>query len=64
MSSGIDDALNFGVPVLLLIIAAGFIYIKFIGPWVIPMFSRFWEWAKGKSEGGSADNVKKEISFE
>jgi hypothetical protein len=57
-----DSVMNFLVPAVLLLIAAGFIYIKFISPWVVPMLSRLWEWVKGS--GSSERSIRKEISFE
>jgi hypothetical protein len=57
----LDSLLNFLVPAILLLIALGFVYTKFIQPWVVPHLIKFWEWMQGKS---TEDTTKKEIVFE
>jgi hypothetical protein len=42
----LDQILNFGIPALLIIITLGFLWVKFIEPWCLPMLSKFWEWLK------------------
>lgn len=37
-----DDVLNIGIPALLIIITLGFLWVKFIEPWVLPMLARMW----------------------
>jgi len=46
----IDSVLNYGIPILLIIIVLGFIWIKFIQPYVLPMLQNLFEWMKGKNE--------------
>jgi hypothetical protein len=57
----IDEILNFGIPFLLLLIAFGFIYTKFLSPWVVPWLVKFVEWLKGTNIESSN---KKEITYE
>jgi len=60
-----DETLNFAIPAILILIAIGFIYIKFLQPFVIPMLSRFWEWAKGNAEPvQTIGHNKREITYE
>ena len=60
--ASIDEILNFVVPAVLILIAAGFLYIKFIGPWVVPMFAKLWEWISG-SQDEVRINRRKEIVY-
>lgn len=59
----LDQILNIGVPALLIIIIIGFIWIKFLNPFVVPMFSRLVEYFRGKSIKLPGSN-RKEISYE
>ena len=60
----LEDILNFAIPTLLLLIALGFVYVKFLSPWVIPMLSRLWEWAKGTTANRTEGEFRRrEISY-
>lgn len=56
-----SQVLSWGIPALLLIIAVGFIYVKFIGPYVVPLLKRLIDWGKGQQEENTA---QKELTFE
>jgi len=60
--ASIDEILNFVVPAVLILIAAGFLYTKFIGPWVVPMLAKLWGWISGSSEEIHISK-RKEISY-
>lgn len=57
-----DDVLNIGIPALLIIIVVGFLWVKFIEPWVVPMFARLWE--KMKGDGTQQTKYGKDIVYE
>jgi len=58
----LDSILNFAIPALLIVIAFGFVYVKFIGPYVVPWLVQLWEWLKGKET--TTTSGKKEIIYE
>jgi len=58
----LDSILNFVIPALLVVIAVGFVYVKFIGPWILPQLKKFWIWLQESSQ--QQDTTKKEISYE
>lgn len=60
MTNTIDSILNWAVPILLLLIAFGFVYIKFLQPYVIPLFIKLGENLKGNEK----NSLKKEIIYE
>ena len=39
----LDSILNAAVPILLICIAAGWVYIKFLGPHFVPWIKKAWE---------------------
>ena len=41
--SAFDDILNVGIPILLVIIVLGFLWVKMIRPWVVPIILSMWE---------------------
>lgn len=57
------EVLNVGIPLLLLIIALGFIYTKFVDPWVVPMLKKFWEWLMVQNTSTNQPKGK-EIAYE
>jgi len=57
----IDSILNFAIPVLLILIALGFVYTKFLEPWVFPALGKLWEWMRGSNAEPSG--AKREISY-
>jgi len=57
-----DSVLEWLIPVLLIVIIAGFAWVKFIQPFVVPMFIKMYNSFKGKSHEES--NKNKEITFE
>ena len=60
--SALDDILNVGVPILLIVIVLGFLWVKFIEPWVVPMVARLWE--KMKGDGTQQTKYGKDIIYE
>lgn len=61
----LDEILNFGVPALLIIIVLGFLWVKFIEPWVVPMISKLWEKINEKREERTHEkHYGKEIQYE
>lgn len=60
----LDEILNFGIPALLVIIVLGFLWVKFIEPWVIPMISRLWEKVNEKKEESEQKKYTKDILYE
>jgi len=61
----LDQILNVAVPVVIILIVVGFIWIKFLSSWCTPLLVKFWEWLK--SGGTSSVHVlsgKKEIVYE
>ena len=44
--SSIDQALNFGIPAILILVVLGFVWTKMLEPWVMPMLVKLWGWAK------------------
>jgi len=59
----LDDILNVGVPAILILVVVGFIWIKFLNPFVIPMIKNMVEYFKGKNIKVPGVN-RKEISYE
>ena len=60
----LDSILNWLVPTILILVVVGFVYTKFISPWVVPHLIRLWEWAKGSSQQESQGIKNKEIVYE
>lgn len=58
-----DDVLNWGIPALLIIIALGIVYIKFLRPYVIPLIQDAINYKKEK-DGEREDNSQKYITYE
>lgn len=56
-----NEVLNFAIPALLVIVAFGFVYVKFLEPYVVPLFIKLWEWLKGRE---TSTSTKKEILYE
>ena len=59
----IAEVLNVAIPLLLLAIAMGFIWTKFIDPWVMPMMKKFWEWLTIQNTPSNQPKGK-EINYE
>jgi len=57
----LDSILNVAVPVVLLLIVIGFLWVKLLSPFVVPMISKLIGNIKDKKQSIS---TKKEISFE
>lgn len=57
-----DSVLQWLIPALLVVIIAGFAWVKFIQPFVVPMFIKMYNYFKGKPHEES--NKSKEIVFE
>lgn len=49
--SGLDEALNIGIPALLIIIVLGFVWTKFLEPFCWPVVLKMWAAMKAKNEG-------------
>ena len=66
--ASIDEVLNFAVPAILLLIAFGFIYTKFLKPWVIPWLKEMWDKLNEPNQNVSRDShsrfSKKEIAYD
>jgi hypothetical protein len=62
--ANLDQIMNWGIPTLLLLIAIGFIWTKFLQPWVFPMFAKMWEWIKNSQEPTHNTSNRKEIAYE
>jgi hypothetical protein len=62
--TSLEEILNWGIPTLLILIAVGFIYTKFIGPWVMPMLAKIWDSINGTNQESSNNPRMKEISYE
>ena len=45
----LDEALNVGIPILLILITLGFVYTKFLEPWVTPHILKLWNKMKEKT---------------
>lgn len=48
--ASLDEILNVGIPLLLIIIVLGFLWTKFFRPFVLPMLSDMWNKASEKRE--------------
>lgn len=59
--ASLDSVLNFVIPAILIVIALGFIWTKFIEPWVLPHAKRFWEYLQGQN---SKITRQKEVVYE
>jgi len=57
----LDSILNFLIPLLLMLIAFGFVYTKFLQPWVVPHLIKFWEYLQGPAH---QNNAAREITYE
>jgi uncharacterized membrane protein len=57
----LDAILNFAIPALLILIALGFVYTKFIKPWIVPHLIKFWEYL---NDSQSHTTHVKEIAYE
>lgn len=58
----LDEVLNIGIPILLIVIVLGFLWVKFIEPWVVPMVVRLWE--KMKGDPNQQQRYGKDIVYE
>ena len=58
-SSTFDSILNILIPALLIIVVVGFIWIKFLEPWGMPLLKKMWASMSGASLG-----KKREIEYE
>ena len=41
--ASLDDILNVAIPIILILIAVGFVWLKLLGPWLGPWLSKMWE---------------------
>jgi len=57
----LDSILNFLIPLLLMLIAFGFVYTKFLKPWVVPHLIKLWEYSQGTHQN---NNIAREITYE
>ena len=55
--ASLDEVLNFLVPAVLVLIAGGFIYTKFVSPWIIPHAKKLWEWLQGEEQQTTKNRV-------
>jgi len=61
----LDEAVNIIMPILLLLIALGFIWIKTpVGTWLGPHFKDFWNWIRGESENATVSEQSRSIVYE
>jgi hypothetical protein len=58
-----DTIMNIAVPTILILIAFGFVYMKFLRPFVMPWLIKLWLWITGQNQE-STINHKKEIIYE
>ena len=59
----LSQTLGWAIPTLLIVIALGFIYVKFLKPWVMPMLKNLWGWTTKQRET-SQHHGPREVSFE
>jgi hypothetical protein len=59
----LDEILNWGIPALLIIITLGFLWTKFISPWVVPMVQNIFEWISG-ADTSSIIKPTKEVQYD
>ena len=57
----LDSILNFAIPTLLILIAIGFVYIKFLSP-LTPQIKKILEWLQGNSQ--TQEHRMREITYE
>lgn len=57
-----DQTLNVGIPLLLLAVAVGFVYTKFLNPFLLPLLKKLWDSVKGKKEDNQIS--VREITYE
>lgn len=60
----LDEILNIGVPALLILIILGFLYVKILEPYVVPMFAKLWARITEKREEKETIRYGKEIIYE
>ena len=48
--SQLDSILNIAIPVLLIVVVCGFVWVKMLEPWFGNHLKRLWEWIKGSSQ--------------
>lgn len=63
MTNTFDSIMGWAIPALLIIVAIGFVYVKFIKPWFIPLIKDAWDWINGNT---SADNhhAEKQVTYD
>ena len=59
----LDAFLNFLIPAILLLIALGFVYTKFLKPWVVPHLIQLWEYIQNSNQQREG-MVGKELAYE
>ena len=57
-----EEALDWGIPALLIIVTLGFIYTKFFEPYVTSLLKKLWEWFKAQNNP-EASQKGKEIVY-
>lgn len=60
----LDSILNFAIPAILILIAVGFVYTKFIQPWVVPHLIKLWEKIRESGNNPQTENTRREIVYE
>jgi hypothetical protein len=58
-----DSVLGWLIPTLLIVVSVGFVWMKFIQPFVMPLFQKMINYFRGKSEEETQQKVK-EITYE
>lgn len=64
MAGGFDEFLSWAIPALLIIITAGFLYVKVIKPLLVPHIITFWNWLTKKNEESQEASVQKVITYD
>jgi len=59
----LDQIMNIVIPALLIIVVIGFVWTKFIEPWVLPMLIKLWDKMKGDPDKEHITHIK-EITYE
>ena len=57
--ASLDSVLNFAIPALLIAIAIGFIYMKFLEPYLVPLIMKMWNYQSDKPN----EHKQKEIIY-
>lgn len=62
--ASLDSILNWAIPTLLILVAFGFVYTKFLSPYLVPHLVKLWAYMNGEGRQVTVDNRRKEIVYE